>query len=131
MVTYALALILAGTQPTHQSLEDVARRLDLRSFPNSTGPRRTPNAARPADYGFTMLKREGASISLIQSDGSWELGFSPIGREGDTLLLCIRDQALNGGSYDTQEPVAVRKEADGLFHASRTKAHPSSCPPRP
>ena len=42
-------------------------------------------------------------------------------------MICFRDQAANGGSYNSQTPLTLKPAADGLYRASEAPQTPD-CP---
>ena len=93
----------------------VATKLDITSFPNSTGPRRKEGLRTFADYGFTSVARDGNAAVLDAADKSW------------TFRVSILDRALNGGSYFSVKPIEVAQGKDGLFRATGNPVADPNC----
>jgi hypothetical protein len=117
--------------PTPVTEAELARRLDLTSFPNSTGPRRRAGAVTPADYGFTRLSMRDGWTVLSEADGGWDIGLRRLSSDRGEVLVCFLDQARNGGSYRTQTPLELTRGTDGLFRASRELSSIKDCPSVP
>jgi len=132
MIAVLAYLVLAGANQHRGAAPlvtqaEVARRLDLTSFPNSTGPRRGAGAVTPADYGFAkMSKREGWTV-LSAQDGGWDIGVRLLSADADSALICFLDKAQNGGTYRAQSALEVARGPDGLFHARRTWKSVGDC----
>jgi len=43
------------------------------------------------------------------------------------MIICVLDQALNGGTYLGQTPIEVRPEKDNLLHATARHIVRSDC----
>jgi hypothetical protein len=125
----ALGLLMAAAppQPANQiSPVEVARRLDVTSFPNSIGPRRRPGARTLRDYGFTRIERNRPNaISLFEADSSWVFYIRVLSWSGRKGMLCIGDKAMISGTYFIIEPLEVEEGPNGLLRATgRPVTHP-------
>ena len=105
----------------------VATKLDITSFPNSTGPRRKEGLRTFADYGFTSVARDGNAAVLDAADKSWTFRVSILDRGDKAMKLCILDRALNGGSYFSVKPIEVAQGKDGLFRATGNPVAAPNC----
>ncbi|MBQ1499469.1 MAG: hypothetical protein IIZ38_14245 [Sphingomonas sp.] len=105
----------------------VATKLDITSFPNSTGPRRKEGLRTFADYGFTSVARDGNAAVLDAADKSWTFRVSILDRGDKAMKLCILDRALNGGSYFSVKPIEVAQGKDGLFRATGNPVADPNC----
>jgi hypothetical protein len=105
----------------------IAAKLDLRAFANSTGPRREPQKKSPADYGFVRATVEDGWATLFDPVVGWRLGVKVLQRSPGKVVICFRDQAANGGSYNTQTALTLKPAADGLYRASEAPQTPD-CP---
>ncbi|MDH4745182.1 hypothetical protein OMP43_14270 [Sphingomonas sp. CBMAI 2297] len=105
----------------------VATKLDITSFPNSTGPRRKEGLRTFADYGFTSVARDGNAAVLDAADKSWTFRVSILDRGDKAMKLCILDRALNGGSYFSVKPIEVTQGKDGLFRATGNPVADPNC----
>lgn len=99
----------------------LARNLDLASFRNSLGPRRTPTQRTFAALGITPTSTSGHSVVFEEDDWTYRI---KILRRGDIngdgledLEICFTDKAKEG-SYDTQQAMlATRYSASSLVTA--------------
>jgi hypothetical protein len=129
-----LGLLMAGA-PAHpaklMSAEEVARRLDVTSFDNSTGPRRRPGARTLGDYGFTnpaSTSRDYVTVyRYADGDVRWLFGVDILSRSGRTLTLCITDKAVGSGTYYFVYPIEVVEGAGGLLQATGRRVTGPKC----
>lgn len=122
-----LAVILVALVPTRPcwsaelTPSEVARALDITSFRNSTRPGLRPGTKTLAQNGFTVVepaKGDTRSVEVYLPDHSWLYEITVLRSEGAKAVVCILDQALNGGTYLTQVPLELRRGGDGLLHAT-------------
>lgn len=107
----------------------VVETLDVTSFPSSIGPRRTSGKTTFRDYNFLATKVDENRAVLEEPDGGWRFTLTILGQGKSGILICIEDQALNGGTYDTQSALSVaRADARGLLKASMEKPQSKGCP---
>ena len=95
--------------------------LDVMSFPNSIRPQSRPGARTFAQYGFTQVvptEGEAGSVDVYLPDRTWLFRITVLGNKGGDVTICVVDQALNGGTYLTQEPLELQRRGDGLLHAT-------------
>ena len=100
---------------------EVARTLDITSFHNSIRPGLKLGTKTLAQNGFTVVEPvEGnaRSVEVYLPDRSWLYEITVLRSEGAKAVVCILDQALNGGTYLTQVPLELRRGGDGLLHAT-------------
>lgn len=125
----ALGLLMTGA-PAHPTMQispvEVARRLDMTTFPNSMGPRRRPGARTLRDYGFTRIEQNGPNaISLFEANSRWVFYIKVLSWSGREGILCIGDKAMLGGTYFVIEPLEVEEGPNGLLRATgRPVTHP-------
>jgi len=131
-----LGLLMAGA-PAHpgrpMSATEVARRLDVTTFPNSTGPERRPDARTLRDYGFTRMEpgdRGDVYLHRDQAEVRWTFGIRVLTWSEGKGMLCISDIAQNGGSYFQVRPLEVEEGPDGLLRATGRRVKASGCPER-
>lgn len=130
-----IGLVLALLQPqdlaavTADAADPVAiaSKLDVTSFPNSTGPRRKEGLRTLADYGFTTVTRDGSAAVFEPADKSWTIRVSILDRSDKALKLCILDRALGGGSYFSVKPIEVAPGKDGLYRATGNPVADPNC----
>jgi hypothetical protein len=122
-----LVLIAAAPPP---GAEEVLARLDLTSFPNSTGPRHLQGPATPAAAGFSEASsgENGWAFRTIPGDGTggWQLGLRVLETNGEAVVVCFTDIARNGGSYFVQTALTLTPTADG--YTARPGPERADCP---
>jgi len=126
-LTFATSLHAASNQEGTEALY-VAQHLDVLSFPNSIHPRKRPGAKMLVDYGFNHFKLLKGGVESVEDDGQWFFSVKVVNDDGSRKVLCIVDQAMNGGSYLSQGTVEVRLGADGLFHGTGNSPKSDQCP---
>lgn len=119
----------AGTD-ADESAASIGAKLDLGAFANSTGPRREPDKKTPADYGFAPTTVAQGWASFVNPAIGWRLGVKVLERSPEGVVICFRDEARNGGSYDTQTALSLRPAPDGLYRAIEAPPRPADCPAR-
>jgi hypothetical protein len=92
----------ADTFPKSKIAQYIVDHLDVTSFSLSIGPRREKAKVTFGDYGIRPTKIESEAAVLKPADGSWEFDLKILSRTETTALICLRDFAQNGGSYDAQ-----------------------------
>lgn len=117
-----------GPKPDRATLS-VARHLDVLSIPSSIYPRRRKGANTLADYGFVDFKAVDGGVQSTLQDKSWLFGVKIVADDGGIKILCIRDQALNNGTYLSQSTMEVKIGSDGLFHGTGRTPINAQCPP--
>lgn len=98
--------------------EAIAAMVDLRSFPNSTGPRREDHLRTFADYGFTEVTVVDGTVELYDEDRSWMFAVTPLETTDDRAILCILDRALDGATYLANDAVAFEIGTEALLVAT-------------
>ena len=63
-------------------------------------------------------KDDASSIEVYQPDRSWLFKIAARRSENGKTVVCILDQALNGGTYLSLDPVELKRRRDGLLHAT-------------
>lgn len=109
---------------------EVAKDLDIMSFPNSIRPQSRPGAGAFAQYGFTQVvptEGEAGSVDVYPPDHAWLFRITVLGSEGDDVTVCVLDEALNGGTYLTQMPLELQRRGDGLLHATDRDVNDPRC----
>lgn len=133
----ALGLLSASTASVEAASlaamppDAIAAIVDVRSFPNSLGPRRQDDLRTFRDYGFTDATITGDTVELREQDGSWMFGITILVAGDDHVVLCILDRAIGGPSYDAQGPVAFAMDVEGLLVATGEDLVAPGCPSRP
>lgn len=98
--------------------EAIAQMVDLRSFPNSTGPRREDYLRTFADYGFIEVIVVDGTVELYDDDRSWMFAVTVLETSEDRAILCILDRALGGPTYHANDAVAFELGAGTLLVAT-------------
>ena len=98
---------------------EVVAQLDVLSFRSSIRPRALAGQHTLDHYGFIDFVKtaDGKGLEAMRSDAGWYWALKVLSETDGQLLLCIRDEARNGGTYHSEFQVAVRPREDGLFHA--------------
>ncbi len=104
------------------------RTLDMLSFPNSIGPRRTSGKRTLADYGFTVVKGfDDGWAYATEPDKSWQIGVFVLTDGHRSKRLCITDGAIGGGTYRSTTAIDVAARPGGTWHAIRTLGPVKGC----
>ncbi|RZI98536.1 MAG: hypothetical protein EON90_12975 [Brevundimonas sp.] len=111
------------------SAADILQRLDLNSFPNSTGPRKVAGWKYPADWSFTVLREEGGS-AVLERPGAWAMSLRIIRRTEDGIIVCFFDHAQNGGNYSARSALRIVGDGAGGYRVAEEVEDPT-CEPLP
>ncbi len=122
-----VALALLAFPASAEEPQAVAARLDMTSFPNSIGPRRSEGKFTLADYGFTQVEADGQAVRFTEPEGGWIFTVTVLDERVGRLRLCVADTAENGGSYDTVKAIEVVEGATGLLHATANRVNHPDC----
>jgi hypothetical protein len=115
--------------PKEHLAQFVAEKLDVTSFPSSIGPRRTKGRYTFGDYGFVARKVTEKEAVLELEDGGWRFRLGVLERTDAGIVLCLEDQALNGGSYHTQSVLLLsRQDAQDLLKGHESRTTFKDCP---
>lgn len=118
---------------TGDGVDQLIRRLDLTSFPNSTGPRRASGKRTPEDYGFIETDRGKSGVTMTSRDGGWLMSFTVLATSVKGVDVCFRDQALQQRadrirpSYDAVSSLRLTRGADGYWSALASPINYPSC----
>lgn len=133
----SLAALVASGYPlaasTHSSdIDGVIKNLDLTSFRNSVGPRRTHGKTTFADYGFIQVEKADTGANLISQDMGWVMGFSIVSADPRSLRLCFYDRGLAKPghatpSYNATSALIVSKKSNGGWTAKQVPAGFANC----
>ena len=127
----AVMIGMSSSRSVEFSPSEVARTLDITSFPNSIRPGLKPGTKTLAQNGFTemvLVKDDPSSVEVYQPGHSWLFGITVLRSEGaGKALVCILDQALNGGTYLSLEPIELQWDKDGLLYATGRKVSDPRC----
>jgi hypothetical protein len=110
---------------------EVARNLDVTSFPNSIGPRRERGKKRFVDYGVTRFTRTPDGVAVEEPDHSWLFEISILTDRGVRKVICFEDKNTGGGSYHTVDAMEVKRGRDGLYRATGRHPVDRRCPQYP
>ncbi len=108
----------------------VAKNLDVMSFPNSIRPQSRPGARTFAQYGFTQFaptEGEAGSVDVYPFGHAWLFRTTVLGSEDGNVAVCVPDEALNGGTYLTRVPLELQRRGDGLLHATNRDVNDPRC----
>jgi hypothetical protein len=99
----------------------VAETLDLASFRNSFGPRRTAEQRRFSSFGMTPNRSANGIIQYEDADWIYRIEIGGRGdhnRDGiEDLKLCFEDRAKDGTYSTAQSLLVTRYSNDGLLVA--------------
>jgi hypothetical protein len=116
--------------PVDPRLADVIARLDMRSFPNSIGPRRQPDKVTLADYGVTLVEAgDDGWVHVWAPDRSWVRSFRLLETGPDGPTVCFVDDAQGGATYFARRAYRL-SEADGGY-LQATPVEREDCPTFP
>jgi len=121
IATVAMVLAPPACGSAAPTPSQVAKHLDVMSFPNSIRPQSRPGARTFAQYGFTQVvptEGEAGSVDVYPPDHAWLFRITVLGNKGDDVTVCVLDEALNGGTYLTRTPLELQRRGDGLLHAT-------------
>lgn len=112
----------------------LAEKFDLATIRSSLGPRRTPGQRTFSQLGITPTQLTDDAV-VFSYPGDWLYELRVIARgdfNGDGIedvKACFVDQALNGGTYNTAQPLLLtRYAADGYVIALGYGVEDGSCP---
>lgn len=125
--TLLVALSLASFPALADPANSLGERLDMTTFPNSLGPRREEGLRTLADYGFAASED---GVTYIEGDGSWRFVLTPLADKEGRILLCVEDEALNGGSYHTRRAYELMEGVTGLLAAVPGRVSHPDCAER-
>ena len=103
--------------------------LDVNSFPDSVRPKIEKNKYSFSDYGLFTAKMDENSAQLLDKNKNWYYGVKILNTDAEgKTLLCLQKKALNGGSYNVQQPVSIYRDVTSEFlKVSRTKVEHPDC----
>ena len=108
----------------------VAKDLDVMSFPNSIRSQSRLGARTFAQYGFTQVvptEGEVGSVDVYPPGHAWLFRITVLGSEGGNVTVCVLDEALNGGTYLTQTPLELQRRDDDLLHVTNRDVNDPRC----
>ena len=123
----AAALSLLSVPALAETPQALAERLDLTSFPNSTGPRRDVGLFTFSDFGFTAVEADGPVVRFADPEDGWTFIVTLLEPRNGRQRLCVEDKAENGGSYHTRHAYEVVEGRTGLVHATATRVTDPKC----
>lgn len=106
-------------------VDGVIRNLDLTSFPNSVGRRRTPGKTSFADYGFVSVAKTASGAKLIRKGDGRSKSFVIISSGPGYLRLCFHDRFVLASDSaspiraDITSALIVRKSRRGAWTAEQ------------
>ena len=105
----------------------VVEHLDVTTFPSSIGPRREAGKITFKDYGLKLV--EVSDTEALVTDEGWMFEIRVLRRSVDSITICLHDQAANGGTYNAQECLLLKKTGDGdRLIAARKNIRDKRCP---
>lgn len=124
-----IVLTLGQTGTAQPTAAEILQRLDLNSFPNSTGPRKVDGWTYPADWSFTEAS-EADGVATLTNPRVWSISLMVIRHQEDGTIVCFVDDAQNGGSYLSRVALRVTGDTQTGFRAVDRVSDPS-CEPVP
>jgi hypothetical protein len=127
-------------QRNSKSIQKIVFAAQLKTFPNSVGPRRIPGKKTFADYGFIRAKKTPSGAKLFHEDNGWLMSFDVISANSHSLRLCFHDRGLArlgdaiAPSYSSTSALVVTKPVLGKWTAKQVPAGLEHCqndPPAP
>jgi hypothetical protein len=107
----------------------VVENLDVTSFPSSIGPRREKGKIYFKDYGLVEKTVTESAAELAEKGGGWRFSIKVLEHSKSGILICLEDQATNGGTYHTQTVLSLRRETDkGPLRAEKRDVTHKDCP---
>src|SRR5579883_1192365 len=118
MATFLFLLAHAVSAAFASSSDSLAKfvieHLDVTSFPSSIGPRRAKHKIRFSDYGFYPVSVKNSEAILETKEHDWRFTITILHCEKGTITICLHDQALNGGTYNAQQVILLRRKGSTL-----------------
>lgn len=104
---------------------DILHRLDLDSFPNSTGPRRQPTLHTPVDYGLTSFQSfDDGWTEASEPDDSWHMSALLLEGSSKSGTICFVDAGGKGATYRATQVLHVQTGADDRLTATQIADRP-------
>jgi len=137
-ILLAFAAIVASGPSLATSFDDgeidsVIKNLDLTTFPNSIGPRRTPGKTTFSEYGFVHVEKIVHGANLVEKDKGWMMSFKILSSAPESLRLCFHDRGLvapgeaRAPSYNATSALLVLKSPQGRWTAKQIPAGFADC----
>lgn len=114
-------------------VNDVIKKLDLTSFPNSVGPRRVTGKSTFEDYGFVHVKKTLTGAELVLDDKSWLMSFRIVSANAASLRICFYDRALGKPgdgfvpAYNATSALLILKSKRAAWVAKQVPAGFANC----
>jgi hypothetical protein len=122
-IIYALFALSANAAESTDEvvLKNVIDKLDLTSFNNSIGPRREKGKVTFKDYGISVVTLDDKKAVITKPDNTWKFTVTLLYSKSGQTEICFEDQAMNGGSYHSQNAYSLKADESGWLMASPSK----------
>ncbi|WP_156363658.1 hypothetical protein [Sphingomonas sp. Leaf357] len=103
----------------------IMRRLDLNSFPNSTGPRRKISLHTPTDYGFTNFKVfPDGWAQLSEPNDEWHMSALLLDWKDGVATICFVDAGGGGARYRATQVIRTSLDSGARWKAMQVGDRP-------
>jgi len=126
ILAFALATPVQAAPGKTDTVDSIIAKLDLTSFPNSVGPRRTEGKKSFADYGFVPTDTD-AKGAVLTAEFRWDMSFTILSSTDKEVHICFWDRALNGGTYNSTSALSLTKRSDDMWIAREVKGGFEGC----
>jgi hypothetical protein len=99
--------------PAAKLMSYILDHLDVRTFPSSIGPRRETNKVTFSDYGFMPQESSGDKAVLTNLQKDWFFTVKVLEQGRNSILICVGDEAADGGTYHATYPLRLVVVDDG------------------
>lgn len=114
-----------SASPKARAATAILKRLDLNSFPNSSGPRRRRSLHIPSDYGFTDVKSfDDGWAQLSEPEDSWHISALLLASGKGTATVCFVDAGGKGSTYRATQVLDATLGVTGLWTATQVADRP-------
>jgi len=114
-LSFSLTNAYADGSASKLVLQQIIDKLDMTSFRNSIGPRREEGKYTLKEYGASKISFNGKIAVVHTQDDSWQYTITLLDEESK---ICFEDQAMNSGSYHSQNAYILIEDKSGFFKAS-------------
>ena len=114
--------------PAAKLMSYILDHLDVRTFPSSIGPRREANKVTFSDYGFMPREISGDKAVLTNLQKDWFFTVRVLEQGRSSILICVSDEAADGGTYHATYPLILAMADDGQhLRGKESPAQRSNC----
>ncbi len=114
--------------PAAKLMSYILDHLDVRTFQSSIGPRREANKVTFSDYGFMPQEISGDKAVLTDLQKDWFFTVKVLEQGRNSILICVGDEAADGGTYHAAYPLRLVMADDGRhLRGKEAPAQGSDC----